>query len=608
MRTAPVGQIFVIENHKLDYDRATQANRQVLEELDPPGGKNWCGCDWVQAYKEFRKYFTDDYDFFAMIPDDGMSQPQPHHLHVFNNVVGINYDYGNYFDIRRCFDSTRLQGIAALAQGLVTRFERLHELAHRWGAYVLFKRSPSDQTDHDDLINTDHHWSSNFNADFSSVVGKSGANWTDNRNGTFLKTIYDQSDPRVRYCSLDLYLMGMLTPDEVGTFFYVDNLKGVKPGDLIHYTGRRNDLEVRNIEWAHGRRQPNAAHSQRTFRLACVVLTKNLAQGKRLAHNLQQARIDFGNEFRKFTDSRGLVDTHLYNSSYDGIYIKHHALDTGIEPMNGVFWNSPDIWVRHAKNGNNWAYVRVRNNGTKPSGEVTVNLFQSDRSGTEFLYPQDWRWEKQHHIDDSKTIGSVPAGGKKTLRFKWDHTKVATAAKNHLCLLAEILPSHPTLTKLRYVWQDRRIAQKNLTILSPTRGRNDIKFPFTIGAHTLPQRSVRIRVEQKGGSSLGEISLDLGEKYEADKEAKPWGGSVVKRNGHFVFVIGIGNDVVMPSSWDSNQIGGHVPLPLSEGELKKLVLRAKWDKSTPPAKVRLAITQLNEQYEVVGGLDLLIGK
>ena len=625
VRTETVGQIFVIESAKLEYKFVKGLHRAILEEVDPnPGGPPWCACDWVQAYKIFREFYGDDYDFVAMIPDisgGGFPSFNDHHVHVFNNIVGINYDYGNYYDKRSYFDSTRLQGIAALTSLTATvTTQRLHELGHRWGAYVLFKRSPLDQTNHDDLINSEHHWSSNFDSRFSPMTGENhvqlGTHWIPQSDGTFLKKPYF-ADQLTKYCNLDLYLMGMLTPKEVGKFFYVDNPQPVS-GKPNYYSGSREDLAVKNIEWAHGPREPQAAHSQRTFRLACIVLTKSLKKGVQKARDLQQSRIDVNNDFRKATRSRGLLDTYLYKSSYDGIHMKHHDLDTGIEPSNSdvVFWNSPDIWVRNEKDGkashqeplsgqDNWVYVRVRNSGTEPCGEVTVNLFQSDRSGTEFLYPQDWMWDNQHRIDDGKTIGSVPAAGKKTVCFKWDQTKVATAAQKHLCLLAEILPIHPTLTKLRYVWQDRRIAQKNVTILGPTPGSTDIAFQFTIGADTLPQRSVRIRAEQKEGTRLGEVSLDLGEKYETG-EAKPRGGSVIERNGHFVFLLG--GDVTQPLSIDPNYICGDVPLTLSEGEKKELVLLVKWDKSIPPDKVRLAITELNEQSEIVGGLDVQIGK
>jgi len=618
VRTAQVGQIFVIENPELDYNLATKLNREVLEAVDPGGDPRWCMCDWVEAYKEFRTSYGDGYDFVEMVPDiqlekTGKTSPnsmpnfQSHHVHVFNNVAGIHYDYGDYYNIRPYFDSTRLQGIAALPSYLTSvRMMRLHELGHRWGAYVWFKKSPSDQSEHHDLINDDHHWSLYFDSGFSSMVGMTGGtHWIDNHDGTFSKEVYLSDDQRFSYCPLDLYLMGMLTPEEVGDFFYVNNPQQV-PNNPTRYSGTRVDLEVKNIEWAHGPRQPDAAHSQRTFRLACVVLTKNLADGINLAGTLQQDRIAVTNEFREATRSRGLLDTYLYKSSYDGIYMKHHDLDTGVEPRNGVFWNSPDIWVRNVHDGleinqdikpdqDNWVYVRVRNNGGEPSGELTVNLFQSEHSGTEFLYPQDWMWVDNHRIDESQPIPSVPAGGEMTVCFKWDQSQVASAVTGHRCLLAEILPIHPTKTKLRYVWEDRRIAQKNVIVLNPTPGSTDLAFPFTIGAYTLPPRSVRIRVEQKDDSRLGEVSLDLGEKTKAG-EIKTRGGRVIEPDGPVVLIF------------DDIRKGGDVALPLSEGERKTLILRISWDKTSPPKDVRFEITQLTEQYEVVGGLDLLIGK
>jgi hypothetical protein len=624
---AQVGQIFVIENDELDYRMATTLNKKILKRVDPGPGSSvkWHVCDWVQAYKEFRRFYGDDYDFVAMVPDiqldtsnkptaDSMRNFVAHHIHVFNNVAGINYDYGDYYDIGSYFGSTRLQGIAALPPMLASsRMTRLHEIGHRWGAYVWFKKGPSDQSDHHDLLKHDefnrefHHWSDNFDSGLSSMADMLGTNWIDRHDGTFTKVSYYDNDQPFSYCPLDLYLMGMFAPAEVGNFFYVANLKELD-NNLALFSGTRVDLRVENIVWAHGPRQPHAAHSQRSFRLACVVLTKDLDSGIRAAEVLQEYRRSVTEQFREATQSRAMLDTLLYDSSYDGVYIRHHDLDMGIEPSRGVFWNSPDIWVRNKEDGHehtahqairlnedNWIYIRVRNNGCRqPCGEISVNVFQAE-PGTEFLYPQDWEWNDAHLIG-SQQVGPMPPGGERLVKMKWKWEKISQLLRRNMgqpCLLVELLPTHPTLTKLRYVWEDRRIAQRNLIILSPAPGTTELSFEFLIGAHSLPKRSVHIRVQQQGDSCLDQVILDLGEQTE-ESLPKISGGHLTELDGGVAFII------------DHPQEGGNVTLPLLEAEQKRLALRVKWDEASPPTNVRFTITQLNEQYEVVGGLDLLI--
>jgi hypothetical protein len=620
LRTAVVGQVFVIED----------SNGTLLT-----GKSGEDSIKWELAYQYFLQTYGDDYDFVAMIPDLDSRMPSTGNFSetIFNNVAGINRsgDDREYFDDRADYGTIRLQSYVGLMPPKsgdnlsLRRWARLHELAHRWCAHVCFKTSATDPVKHADLLSGDSHWGHAFDKHFSPMHGPDPTYWRQNDvDGSFTEESINPDE--YAYCPLDLYLMGMFAPSEVGSFYYIDGLKKEPTvADPFRNVGTRVDLTVQNIIWAHGPRQPDAANSPRSFRQAFIVLTNDIGSGMTLAATLDNERITLAREFRSVTLSRSVLDTYLYADSYDSIYMKDNDFDTGTEPSVGTFWNSPDIWVRNDNDGgtdhqdtirdrDNYIYVRVRNKGAQACDEITVNVFQSNWPGTEFLYPEDWIWDDDHLVG-SKTILSIPAGRDAVVSFLWDKNRIASAAGWHPCLLTEILPIHRTQTKLRHVWEDRRIAQKNVTIVEPPAAGEPLIFQFSIGARSVPVRWVRIRIEQTEGEPVGEVKLDLGREDWLGRldtvshlrcswvdvetvrskglNALARGGEVIGREGLSYFVI---SDIAE---------GGDIALPLLEADRPTLTLELHWGE-TLPTDARFEITQLNDQNEIVGGLDLVV--
>jgi hypothetical protein len=461
--TAVVGQVFVIED---DGTLLTTVNGEQT-------------IDFVQAYKYFQKNCGDDYDFVNMVPDTNTGMPTVNFdISVFNDVNGIYHYKGDpnnndRYDDRATYRSNRLQDIQVLDQPHVAdRWWRLHEIGHRWGAYVFFRESARSKKQKDLLIQDQMHWGEQFNNE-DSPMDYDGGYWVQDSDGYFTQKYIQDDD--FAYCDLDLYLMGMLAPSDVKDFYYIDGLTPARtPTNNTRYTGTRTDLKVQNIAWAHGWRSPVAAESPRLFRQAFVVLTKQLEAGKALASNIDEYRKKHTDDFRSATRSLAVLDTYLYNDTYDDIYVRDSDSDTGEEPNPGNFTDSPDIWVRHVDDGDtntthqdpirgqdNYIYVRVLNKGTQSSGEVTVNIFRANYQGNEFLYPQDWQ---VGNLIGRQVSASVPAQDKIVVKFKWDQNLIPDRTWDP-CLLAEIHPIHRTLTQLHHVWEDRRLAQKNITIV-----------------------------------------------------------------------------------------------------------------------------------------------
>lgn len=636
MNTYTVGQIFLIEDD----------GTLIL----PPSvtGLNYDSINLVKAYKEFRLTFDDDYDFVAIYVDlpSGMPNLGSFHRCVCTNVTGINHPRGNTYDQRANYNSVRLLGLQQLAKNqfsrtkdpttyldLAPRSVRLHELGHQWGSYVAFDAGAGKSTE---LLQPPYlwHWGTKFDCGLSTM-NENPIDWepdlSQNPN-VFTERWF--TPERATYCPLDLYLMGMIHAGDprLNNFYYITNLNPSTIGnDGDPHTGTPVNLTMTNVTaaTANGPRVPDANNSQRTFRQAFVLLTKDINVGKQLAEIIEAERVAHTTEFRWSTVSQAVLDTYLYRDSYDGVYIKDNSADTGAEPSVGPFWDSPDIWVRNSDdNGtvhqntirgqDNFIYVRVRNKGAQPSEEITVNVFRANFSGTEFLYPEDWNLED---CLDQQVIASVPAAGEVIAKFRWARTMIPNAAW-HPCLLAEILPIHRTHAMLRHIFDDRRIAQKNVTIIDGT----DLlastmlnPLPFQIGARSSSDRWVRIQIQQKEGRRVENVVLNLGREdwlsrigqmrflngrkdYFPDDRAA-WmntlvqGGKIIERDGLPCFQLA-----------DALE-GGEVRLPLLGGERREVTLRLaglERKKTSPSRDIRFEITQRDDHNRVVGGLNLVI--
>lgn len=156
-----------------------------------------------------------------------------------NDVTGINLEsaYGGDGTMESSYAPTR----SILLHNDVTAFERratvqgatldgfgryifLLELSHNWGPQV---RLPTEGgAAENGLIGFDFHWSFWMDAGGSPAGGNA---WTDNGNGTFSAS--GQSMSKVQFSMLDLYLMGLATPDEVPPFGLLE--KTVAPKDML---------------------------------------------------------------------------------------------------------------------------------------------------------------------------------------------------------------------------------------------------------------------------------------------------------------------------------------------------------------------------------------
>lgn len=271
--------------------------------------------------RKFYETHADAYDFLVVLPtfnvDLGQEAAGLHNV-VRNAVQGIGlpaHDLGaqfgstarlkGYVDVRALTpdaQGTTLESAAAIVA---------HEVAHQWSGRVAYL-DPVTKARRTDLLGREGaHWSFFLDSDASVLYG---SDWTQVAVGSF-----SSAHSRLRYSSLDLYLMGLLAPDEVGPLTLLTpgaqvsyGAEDVPPADGTRIDATARTLSILDVIAAEGARVPAMAQSQKSFRAAFILLT---APGQE-ATPQQVAFVDalrrsLGNSFFFLTGGRGLLETDL---------------------------------------------------------------------------------------------------------------------------------------------------------------------------------------------------------------------------------------------------------------------------------------------------------
>jgi len=300
-----IGQVAVVEDDPLCTF--------VLKRGEDDDGER---IDWLLAYRKFRLTHPDVYDFVAFWCDHRLRK-------LVSGVAGFYYGLGNPAKginwkpdtptRRRGWGTRRLQAFMYFdAEDDATL---LQEIGHHWMAFAGFKYSRREQTPHLDLLRKDCiHWSSYFDDDRSpmdyddsDLSNGASIDWEDNGDGTFTARRVKQG--QFAYCNLDLYLMGLIRPEDVGEFYFIRNPRPRRRMGTVK--GTRVTVGIRNVILANGTRRPDADRSPKRFNVAFVLLTTDSRRAAARARHIDRVRKHFARIFRKATGGRAEVDTRL---------------------------------------------------------------------------------------------------------------------------------------------------------------------------------------------------------------------------------------------------------------------------------------------------------
>ena len=300
-----VGHVAVVE----DDPRCTF----VLRRGEDDDGER---IDWLLAFRKFRLTHPDIYHFVAFWCDRRLasiaSQDAGFYYGLANPAKGINWkpDVPTH---RKGWGTRRLQAFMYFdADDDATL---LQEIGHHWMAYTGFKYRREERAAHYDLLRHDcAHWSSYFDNDRSpmdyddsDLPDGASVDWTDHGDGTF--TTHRVRRGQFAYCNLDLYLMGLIPPGEVGEFYLIGDPR--RRGRKGEVRGKRVTLTVQNIVLANGKRRPSSEDSPKRFKIAFVLLTREARRAATRVRHVNRIRERFAQIFRKATGGRAEVDTRL---------------------------------------------------------------------------------------------------------------------------------------------------------------------------------------------------------------------------------------------------------------------------------------------------------
>lgn len=267
--------------------------------------------DYVRAYQLFRTRHGDDYDFVTFFTDSASGMPPQGGASfwsgIYNDVQGIGL---GAFNNRPVWGTSKLQGFHFMNQGHfpLWRYVMLQEFGHQFAAFARYRDPVTNSVMADHLLGgVLGHWALNFDDD-KSPMDYDFNNWVELANGQFSKVTL--TDAERTFFNLDLYVMGLLGPSEVGEMNMLRNVAPVGSSTTT-FTATPVRLNIQHFINQEGPRIPNVAMAPKYWRQAFIVLTKDIHRSRDLVDTIDFLRIRWERDFVDATKGLGRVDTVL---------------------------------------------------------------------------------------------------------------------------------------------------------------------------------------------------------------------------------------------------------------------------------------------------------
>lgn len=365
--------VFISRSSFTLTNKGDRGNVSLMETSGSFNVKNPDGSDNIQPRQalafEYIRTHGDNVDFLVYLSSFDYSFPdgaQGLYTGVRNDVQGINQpvfdntaQFGSSGKLQGVIDLGNITALAAAPHG--QKLDQLltimgHELNHRFGAFVRY-RDPDGSLNTGLLGESGAHWSYLLDSQGSLMYGNG---WKNNGDGTFTSTSKQSA-----FSSLDLYLMGMISKEQVPPMMLVDNPvidKTQLPhlGDTI--TGTARTVTIDDIISAEGPRIPDAASSQKQFNIGFVLLTRAGDNATAAVQAIETLRKAWAGRFAELTQGKGSVGN------------IPAAVEVMVDsPADGATATIPDVTITGT----------VINTSGAETG-VTVNGIAATVSGTSF--------------------------------------------------------------------------------------------------------------------------------------------------------------------------------------------------------------------------------
>ncbi|MEO6462014.1 MAG: FlgD immunoglobulin-like domain containing protein, partial [Candidatus Eisenbacteria bacterium] len=391
------------------YDRGEIA---VIEDdgtiLLPEG--TYVKLDPASLGRRFLELHDDEYDYINVFMASNITNLTlgpgafAYELNVRNEVQGLGlsiYDFSNDFGSNGVLKSfLNMNKLSSYPANPNTTFLGTNsfldvlgqEAGHRFSAFIGF--DDAGTVSNGLLGRSDAHWSFFHNSLASDLEGN---RIRDNQDGTF--TTVEATNG---FSFLDEYLFGLRDSSQVDTLWYVTSpsnfspagtyTKGSGPQVGVTFSGTRRAVSVQQIVAANGLRVPTTATSQKTFKMAWVLVTRNgEAPTSADLAKIESFRNAWGPYFSTHTEGLGAFDNTV-NSVAGSVAIEHVALkDTenlGPRPVTAEMFirqrslligfdpSSPRLHWRAS--GGGWSVVVLSSGG----GNTWTGAIPAQSSGT----------------------------------------------------------------------------------------------------------------------------------------------------------------------------------------------------------------------------------
>jgi len=215
--------------------------------------------------QSFYQYFPDSFDFLVFVfPDYTIEGPSGAGGAVQNAITGIGR---NIYDQSAQWGSAgRLHGVVQIRRPWLADWTgkvMLHEFGHRW---LVFLNEPP--------VQAFGHWPPG--SSFSKGLNRGDPRWQFVHVSANVYQVnclsFAEVGPLYEYTDIELYLMGLLAPEEVGTHIIFDDPTTM---DVCGGQGTATVVTIDDIIATYGARSPDYTESQKDFTMATIILSKD---------------------------------------------------------------------------------------------------------------------------------------------------------------------------------------------------------------------------------------------------------------------------------------------------------------------------------------------
>lgn len=273
----------------------------------------------ITLSKNYFETYPDNVDMLVIWGLDGYLPLHSFYQPITNDTPGLGDAHYNNAPL---FGSKALQGIIWMGEGWQTREDKgtpesvlgllAHELAHRFGASLQF--DDGEKSASDALIAPPFHWSFFLDTGESPLRGN---RWIPLGDGRFRAMPAEKT----RYCPLDLYLMGLLTAEEIEPLMLLTTPLTLQSEPLSAFTktskrvqeaitiqAKPKHIGIEQILAAVGERKPTLGFNAKRIRMRWLVLTSAPLPSQTLLSRLKKLQSRWPQFFKEATNTLGTIE------------------------------------------------------------------------------------------------------------------------------------------------------------------------------------------------------------------------------------------------------------------------------------------------------------